>query len=120
MRTIIAGSRSCTKYRYVAEAMTNIEWTPTSIISGTAHGADQLGELWAIENNVPIERFPANWVGNGMSAGFIRNEEMANNADALVALWDGKSTGTLHMIELAELFGLDIYIHLCYNWLDPN
>ena len=112
MRTIIAGSRSCTKYGFVQEAMTQIDWTPTTILSGTARGADVLGEEWAIENGIPLERYPANWEADGKMAGFIRNKDMAKNADALVALWDGNSSGTAHMIELAYLNGLDVLVFL--------
>ena len=42
--------------------------------------------------------------------GYIRNEEMAKNADALVAFWDGESHGTKHMIELANRYGLKVRV----------
>ena len=49
-----------------------------------------------------MEVFPANWNKFGKSAGFRRNEQMAEVADALIAFWDGKSHGTKHMIEIME------------------
>jgi hypothetical protein len=84
---IIAGSRGFTDYDSLCKAMKNIE--PTAIISGTAVGADQLGERWAIEHNIELIKMPANWSAYGKSAGMERNGRMALIADTLVALWDG-------------------------------
>ncbi len=71
-----------------------------------ARGADKLGYDWGKANNIPIAEFPADWNRYGKSAGYRRNVEMAKNADALLALWDGKSRGTRHMIEIAVCQGL--------------
>ena len=111
MRTIIAGSRDDVVYAHLLVALEEIDWVPSVVISGTARGADKLGELWADHNDVPVERFPADWNQFGKSAGYRRNAEMAANAEALVALWDGKSRGTMHMIDLAKKAGLKIYIY---------
>ena len=48
--------------------------------------------------------------GHGRAAGPIRNKEMANNADALIAFWDGQSRGTRSMINLARKMGLQVAI----------
>lgn len=78
----------------------------TEIVSGTARGADLLGEKYATENEIQIKRFPADWNRFGKSAGYKRNEEMANYADACICFWDGKSRGTKSMIDLAEKYKL--------------
>jgi len=110
-KTIIAGSREVDDLNIVRQAMSDINFEPSVIISGTARGVDQLGEMWAEENNIPILRFPANWEKFGKSAGYKRNIEMAKNADALVAIWDGVSKGTRHMIDIAVKYKLKIHIH---------
>lgn len=110
MRTIIAGSRDGINYDDLLSAVEQIDWNPTVVLSGTARGADRMGERWASENNIPVEKFPADWNRYGKSAGYRRNAEMAQNADALIALWNGKSRGTKHMIDLANKAGLKIYI----------
>jgi hypothetical protein len=72
----------------------------TEIVSGTARGADKIGELTAQIHAIPTKRFPAKWRVGGkvnMRAGFERNQEMADYADGAVLFWDGKSTGTLDM-----------------------
>lgn len=110
MRTIIAGSRDITEIKSLTKALKNCGWVPTVILSGAARGADYLGELYATMSTIPLEKYPADWDKYGKSAGYKRNEEMAKNADALIALWDGKSKGTKHMIDLAKQYGLQVYV----------
>ncbi len=111
MKTIIAGSRSITSYPIVCAAITNSKFKITEIVSGTARGVDRLGEEYAIYFNTPIKRMPANWGKYGKSAGPIRNREMAEYADALIAVWDGKSKGTANMIEVSKEFGLKVFVY---------
>ena len=44
-------------------------------------------------------------------AGKIRNQAMADAADALVALWDGNSGGTADMIRRARAAGLKVFVY---------
>lgn len=111
MRTIIAGSRTITDIKKVYRAVSDSGFDITQIISGCASGVDKLGEEYATFMQIPIARYPANWNLYGKSAGFIRNKEMAENADALIAIWDGESKGTKHMIDIANKRGLKIYVH---------
>jgi len=113
MRTIVAGSRTCDNYNILLSAIESIDWKISTIVSGTARGVDTLGEIYAYENNIPLVKFPANWERFGKRAGFIRNEQMAKNADALLAIWDGNSSGTKSMIELAKKYKL--LIHVFYS-----
>lgn len=111
MRTIIAGSRDGVSYENVVEAMAQCGWTPTVVISGTARGADRMGEAWAQANGIDVERFPAQWDLYGRHAGIMRNQVMARKAEALVAIWDGESRGTAHMIACATQRELRVYVH---------
>ena len=72
------------------------------IISGTARGADILGERYAKEKGYEVLRFPADWNTYGKRAGYIRNEEMSEHADACICFWDSISNGTRHMINIAK------------------
>ena len=54
---------------------------------------------------------PAKWDKHGNSAGMIRNSQMADYADGLIALWDGESRGTKNMIETASKNGLCIFMY---------
>ena len=106
MKTIIAGSRDFNSLDIFNEAMAMVPWEITEVVSGTARGADQLGETWAHAKGTPLKRYPADWELHGKAAGYIRNETMAKYGDCLVAFWDGKSRGTEHMINLAKKHGL--------------
>lgn len=114
-RVIIAGSRSLEDYElvkaYADFKLSNIE-DEIEIVSGTASGADALGERYAKEKGFRIKRFPAEWDKYGRKAGPMRNRLMAEYADALLAYWDGKSRGTKNMIELARGKGLKIGVKL--------
>ena len=84
-RVIIAGSRSFHDYGLLKEVCDDIladklQTHDIVIMSGAAQGADSLGK----------------------AAGIIRNLDMARNADALIAFWDGRSPGTANMIETAR------------------
>lgn len=113
MRVIIAGSRGITDSVMVKTcidlAIASLTDKPiTTVLSGTASGVDSIGEEWAKENNIPIERYPAQWGKFGRSAGYKRNEEMAGLADGLILIWDGESKGSGHMLAIAEKKGLKI------------
>ena len=112
MKTIIAGSRSKVSQSDVDEAILLSGFQISEVVSGTAMGADRMGENWAKRNDIPIAYFPAQWNLFGKRSGYIRNEEMARNAEALVAVWDGASRGTLHMINIAKAKGLKVFVHI--------
>lgn len=99
MKVIIAGGRDFDNYDYLSETMRNLNIIVSEVVCGGANGADALGKKWAEDNGIPVKMFPAEWDGYGKSAGFIRNHDMAEYADFLVAFWDGKSHGTKNMID---------------------
>ena len=101
LRTIIAGGRDFLDYSLLVHTLLTLEFEITEIVSGAARGADRMGEMWGEVTDTPVKKFPADWKKHGKPAGYIRNAEMANYADALVAFWDGKSRGTKNMIDLA-------------------
>ena len=108
MKYIVAGSRGFNNYEKLKEVLDKI--CLEEIVSGTAKGADTLGEKYALENDILLTAFPAKWDEYGRSAGFRRNAEMAQYGDALVAFWDGQSSGTKHMIDLALAKGMWIKV----------
>lgn len=112
-KVIVAGSRGFSDLQLLETKLDFLldERLPkVEIVSGTARGADQLGERYAEDRELPVKRFPAQWHRYGRSAGYRRNVQMAEYADALVAFWDGKSRGTQHMIDVAQKYGLEIRI----------
>lgn len=114
IKLIIAGSRNFNNYTLleekVDEFLREYKDNEIEIVSGTARGADKLGELYALTRSFKIKKFPANWNLYGRSAGYKRNAEMANYASHCVVFWDGESRGTKHMIDLAKQYKLELLI----------
>lgn len=119
---IVAGSRSFNDYDFLKSSLDELlinlkeENHPVVIISGTAKGADTLGERYAKENNYDIIRMSANWNKCGKKAGYVRNIEMAQTAKesgfcGCAAFWDGKSPGTKWMIQICEKEQIDCFIY---------
>lgn len=111
MRTIIAGSRSFTDYEEVLGIVADSGFIITQVVSGDAIGVDTVGIQIAEDYGIPFVRFPADWDRYGRKrAGAIRNKQMAENADALIAVWNGFSSGTKNMINIANKMGLLVHI----------
>ncbi len=116
-RVIIAGTRYFNDYAGLCAVCDRLladkvkQGFQIVIVSGGCVGADLMGEAYAKERGHNIERYPAQWGKYGKKAGLLRNAEMANNADALIAFWNGESRGTRHMIETAREKGLAVRIH---------
>ena len=108
MRVIVAGGRdlpvNADSVRAVKRALLDLD--ASEVVSGGATGGDEIGERAAVELDLPVKRFRAFWRLHGIAAGPIRNEQMANYAQALVALPGGK--GTADMIAKAKAKGLRV------------
>lgn len=101
MMYAVVGSRNFVNYGIVCSILD--EYTDiTHIVSGGARGADYLGKKYAEEKNLEYIEFPAEWDKYGRSAGFIRNKDIVNNSDIIIAFWDGISKGTENTINYAR------------------
>lgn len=115
---LIAGGRDFDNYE-IAKKCLDKELDETKkiiVVSGTAHGADSLGERWAIENNFEIIKYKPEWDKLGSKAGPLRNIEMYNfikdkEYKKIITFWDGISKGTFHMIKTATNGKLPILIY---------
>jgi hypothetical protein len=114
MKVIIAGSRDIEDYNTLLAAIKECPFNGeiTEVVSGGARGVDRLGEKYARESNLSLLKFIPDWETHGKRAGYLRNTKMAKNADALIAIWDGESNGTKHMIETAKSLGLKYFVYV--------
>jgi hypothetical protein len=99
MKVVIAGSRNIEDYQELLLAISSSPFLVTEVVSGHANGVDRMGERYALENNLALTLYPANWEEYGRKAGMIRNSKMADYADAAIVVWDGKSKGSKNMID---------------------
>ena len=102
MKVIIAGGRDFNNYDLLTQTMNELNIIISEVVCGDARGADTLGAVWASANEIPVKHYPVDWDTYGRSAGIIRNKQMAEYADFLVAFWDGKSHGTKNMIDTMQ------------------
>lgn len=134
MKVIIAGSRECEDYELLKIAIQNAQDEGIiikEVVSGGSRGVDKLGEKYAKEHNLNLVIFEAKWKDlthpearikerfnpfskkkekHDSMAGFRRNKQMAEYADALIAI-DLGTNGTKDMIEQAKKHNLKIYIY---------
>jgi len=106
-RLVVAGSRNFNDYGLLCTTLDEVvgelksEYNIT-IVSGTANGADRLGEKYAEKHGLKIERHPANWGRYGRGAGPIRNAEMVKESDGVIVFWNGESSGAKNIIDCAK------------------
>jgi len=114
LKVIIAGSRGFNDYelleRLVDMYLQRYSADQVEIVSGGARGADRLGERYAQSRGMALKVMPADWNRYGKSAGYRRNESMAQYATHCIVFWDSSSRGTQHMINLANQYNLALRI----------
>ena len=119
-KVIIAGGRDFDDYELLKSTCLKVLRTALKryrkriedlyILEGDCKGADKLAKRFAIEMDTLHAIYPAQWHLHGKAAGPIRNRQMAENADALIAFWDGASPGTANMIKVAKELGLEVIV----------
>ena len=114
MKTAIIGSRTFNDYAYLKEKM-KLFPSITKIISGGAKGADKLAEKYAEECGLEIQIIIPEWGKHGKSAGIARNRVIVENADLIIAFWDGKSAGTRSSVDYAKKLGKKVRVFIYAN-----
>lgn len=131
MDIVISGSRGIKDPVHVERAIDMSGWTVTHITHGGAGGVDQAAGLIAAKRKIPFEPVPAEW-GNfslpkvirkvrydgyeyNAAAGMVRNERMIVQLPTdggLIAVWDGKSSGTANCIAHAIVHDRKVFIYV--------
>ncbi|MBF1491440.1 MAG: DUF2493 domain-containing protein [Prevotella pallens] len=103
MKIAIIGSRECSNIDFAGnlETVLNVSKDDT-IISGGAKGIDTLAANYAKENNLNLIEFLPDYKKNGRAATFIRNREIVDNSNVVVAFWNGNSKGTKYTLDYAR------------------
>ena len=90
----IVGSRSITFSEYVFSVLDFylsrlLEENEVVIVSGGAVGIDSLGAQWAELRKLKTEIYLPDWQTHGKKAGFLRNQQIIDNSDYLIAITTG-------------------------------
>jgi hypothetical protein len=115
MKVIIAGSRNINIPGPVGRAIEASKLNIKEIIIGNARGVDTLAENYAGRKELPVKLFPAEYDKYGKPAGAIRNQQMAEYADALIVIWDGQSSGTKSLIKMMNKLNKPVHLYLVDN-----
>ena len=119
---LVCGSRGFTDRELFNKTLDELNAkTPIkTIIHGNARGADVMSWSWILKNNhgrcdeeaLRCFAYNPDWDKHGKAAGIIRNKQMLveGKPDIVVAFWDGQSTGTKNMIDIAREAGVETII----------
>ena len=89
------------------------------IVSGGAVGIDSCAAEYAEKNGLKLTVFLPQYERYGRAAPIIRTKLIVEYADKIVAFWDGKSKGTLSVINYAKKIGKPCEIILCKSFFAP-
>lgn len=114
MKVLVFGSRDYDNGLYISKRLSQVHDNIgiTELIEGEARGADKLAAAWAVRNNVPLTRCPANWDEHGKGAGMIRNHHMVCDLkpDLAIGFLNGASPGSMNTVTLCINNGVPLYI----------
>ncbi len=83
------------------------------IVSGGARGVDSCAAEHARNNGIKLTEFLPEYDRYGRAAPMIRNKQIVDYADKVVAFWNGSSKGTLSVIRYAEKAGKVCEVIIC-------
>ena len=108
MRVAVVGSRGLEVHdleKYLPEGT-------TCIVSGGARGIDSCAKRYAVENGVDYVEYLPDYAKYGRRAPLVRNDQIVENADVLLAFWDGQSRGTAYTIRRARTLNKEMHVYI--------
>ena len=109
MRLAIVGSRKI-KDIDLGEFLRDMNEQPDVIISGGANGIDTLAAEYAVKNGIELIVIRPDYDKYGRAATHIRNRQIVEQSDAVLAIWGGESRGTLSTINSAKRLRKEIKV----------
>lgn len=104
----VIGSRSITG----ADLESYIPTDATSLVSGGAEGVDALAEAYAHAHGLPIRVIRPNYELYGKHAPLLRNKQIVECADLVIAVWDGVSKGTAFTVDYAHERNVPVRLYI--------
>ena len=96
-RVAVIGSRRFPNPEVIVAYVSNLP-ADTILVSGGAEGTDTIAEQAARARSLSVEIYAADWERLGRKAGPIRNQQIVEASDLVVAFWDGGELGTLNTV----------------------
>lgn len=82
----------------------------TEIISGGAAGIDACAREFALSHGIKLTEFLPEYDKYGRNAPLKRNITIIENADIVLAFWDGKSKGTKFVIDNCGKMNVKVFM----------
>lgn len=98
----IIGSRNFGNDELVRQTIARYVTTDDMIVSGGAAGVDTIADQMSVQLQCRFLRIPAQWAKYGRAAGHKRNPDIIEEAEHVLAFWNGASSGTKGGIKLAQ------------------
>jgi len=112
MKLAIIGSRKFNDYEQLRDVAA--QYPATEIVSSGARGTDMLAEKYAQQTGLPLKlflpKFKTDKVPYHVRWFHVRNRELAEYADLILAFWNSKSSGTKSTIRYARKLGKPIVV----------
>ncbi len=108
MKVAIVGSRNLS----VSDLGKYLPTDTTEIVSGGARGIDSCARNYAVENGIKLTEFLPDYKKFGRRAPLVRNLEIIDCADQVIAFWDGISRGTKHVIDSCKRKSKPITVYI--------
>lgn len=106
MRAAVIGSRGLT----VSDLGKYLPEDTTEIVSGGAKGIDTCAREYALSHGLKLTEFLPEYEKYGKSAPLKRNITIIENADIVLAFWDGSSRGTKFVIDKCRELGVEVKV----------
>lgn len=88
------------------------DYKPIHIVSGGAKGIDTFAENYAKLNNIPFTIFPPEYNKYGRIATFVRNQQIVDASDMIIAFTSKDSKGTIDTIRRTKRSNKSLKVHL--------
>lgn len=84
----------------------------TEIVSGGAKGVDACAREYALIHGLKLTEYLPEYSRYGRAAPLRRNISIIENADRVLAFWDGSSRGTKHVIDNCKKRNIPVEVYV--------
>jgi predicted Rossmann fold nucleotide-binding protein DprA/Smf involved in DNA uptake len=102
MKVAIIGSRKIESKEFIFSNIDKYKSEISAIISGGAVGVDSIAKSYAQSNNIQLLEYIPNYAKFGKAAPLIRNRQIIDSCEMVLAFWDTKSKGTKYAMDYAK------------------
>jgi hypothetical protein len=107
----VIGGRARTDREFIETTLSTVFKEGDVLVSGGAMGVDTIGEEWAKRLGFAVVIYRPDYMADGKAAPLIRNHQIVEKADIVMAFPSERSKGTWHAVHLAWEMGKEVQIY---------